>query len=142
MSISKNIHIGNLVGARYKEMAISPKRVCNFFKLNEQEIEEMFQLAHMDSGYLLKWCKLLRYDFFRIYSQHLIFYAPIQKTGSTKNTSLPQFRKSVYTKEIINFILNEINTGEKTAQQIIESYRIPKTTLYKWINKYNEEPDN
>jgi DNA invertase Pin-like site-specific DNA recombinase len=40
---------------------------------------------------------------------------------------------------VVDFILELINTGEKTSVQITEEYRIPKTTLYKWLNKYNIE---
>ncbi|MFS8276392.1 helix-turn-helix domain-containing protein [Chryseobacterium sp. S90] len=25
-----------------------------------------------------------------------------------------------------------------TREEVISKYRIPKTTLYKWLNKYNE----
>jgi len=135
----KNIHIGNLIEVRWKELEISMTRTCKFFKLNEWEIEEMFEMNHISSDSLLKWCKLLSYDFFRIYSQHLILYAPVQKNIKAKTTAMPQFRKSIYTKEIIDFILSEISSGEKSYAQIVESYRIPKTTLYKWINKNNNE---
>ena len=51
-------------------------------------------------------------------------------------TSAPQFRKNIYTKEVIDFILEQISTEEMTKNQVIERYRIPKTTLYKWISKY------
>jgi hypothetical protein len=40
---------------------------------------------------------------------------------------------------MIDFILDEINTGEKTPQQVMEDYKIPKTTLYKWIIKYSKK---
>lgn len=55
---------------------------------------------------------------------------------------MPQFRKNIYTKEIIYFILEIIQTGEKTKKQVIEDYNIPKTTLYKWIEKYTEKSQN
>ena len=76
-----------------------------------------------------------------MYSQHLILYAPIKKDDSEKvinnyKSSLPQFRKNVYTKEVIDYILNKIDTGEMKKSEIIERYNIPKTTLYKWISKY------
>lgn len=108
----------------------------------ENEIEEMLGLKSLDSETLLKWCKLLEYDFFRMYSHHLILYSPdssscgVKKNAATKS-SLPNFRKNIYTKEIIDFILEMIESGEKTKRQVIEQYRIPKTTLHKWINKYN-----
>ena len=53
-----------------------------------------------------------------------------------KKSALPQFRKNIYTKEIIDFILERIENGEMTKNQVIEQYGIPKTTLYKWIDKY------
>ncbi|KMQ63507.1 transposase [Chryseobacterium sp. BLS98] len=135
----KSIHIGKLIKIRWKELTISMERTCNFFKLNENEIEKMFELENLNTDYLLKWCKLLQYDFFRLYSQHLILYSPEQRNIKSKNTSLPQFRKNIYTKEMIDFILDEINTGEKTPQQVMEDYKIPKTTLYKWIIKYSKK---
>ncbi|HAO09044.1 MAG TPA: transposase, partial [Chryseobacterium sp.] len=30
------------------------------------------------------------------------------------------------------------NSGELSRSQVIEKYGIPKTTLYKWINKYEK----
>ncbi|WP_317169729.1 MULTISPECIES: helix-turn-helix domain-containing protein [Chryseobacterium] len=109
----------------------------------ENEIEEMLTSESIDAITILKWCKLLEYDFFRIYSQHLILYSPptsalnlIKKT--TQRSSLPSFRKNIYTKEIIDFILDQINSGELSRSQVIEKYGIPKTTLYKWINKYEK----
>lgn len=45
------------------------------------------------------------------------------------------FRKNIYTREVIDFILEMVEKREKTKKQIIEEYNIPKTTLYKWIEK-------
>ena len=53
-----------------------------------------------------------------------------------EKTSLPRFRKNIYTKEIIDFVLEQINTKEMTKTEVMERYGIPKTTLYKWISKY------
>ena len=55
---------------------------------------------------------------------------------NNKKITLPQFRKNIYTKEIIEFILGKIESGEMTKNQVMERYSIPKTTLYKWISKY------
>ncbi|GEN72696.1 hypothetical protein CLA01_27680 [Chryseobacterium lathyri] len=140
----KHIHIGTLINKAVTESGIEISRICNFFKCTEKEIEEMYQQKSMDTELLLKWSKLLEYDFFRLFCQHLILYAPpsaIQKTEhslNNKKPTLPQFRKNIYTKELIDFILELINTGVKTKLQIMEDYRIPKTTLYKWINKYKK----
>lgn len=133
----KEINIGKLIEKRWKEMDISITRTCQFFKLDEETISKMFLLETIDTGALIKWSKLLKYDFFRIYTQHLLLYSPNTSTGDKKTvSSLPQFRKNIYTQEIILFILQLIQGGEKTKQQVIDEYGIPKTTLYKWIAKY------
>lgn len=133
---SKNIHIGSFIEQRVKESGIEISRICKYFNLNEAEVEEIYASKSIDSDLLLKWCKLVEYDFFRLYSQHLILYSPFLKKTKSE-TKLPQFRKNIYTREIIDYILNLIRTGEKSRRQIIDEYRIPKTTLYKWITKYN-----
>lgn len=137
----KNIHIGQLIEKRVLENKIELSRICSFLNCSEKEIDQMYASRGIDSAMLLRWSKLLRYDFFRIYSQHIMLFSSNHKYEKdvSKETSLPQFRKNIYTKEIIDFILNSLKTGEKTKQQIIDDYKIPKTTLYKWINKYNQE---
>lgn len=100
----------------------------------------MYDSQSLEAQLILKWSKLLEYDFFRYYSQHLILYSPKSvenKIIKPEKSELPIFRKSIYTKEVIDFILELIQTGEKTKAQIMKDYRIPKTTLYKWIQKYN-----
>ena len=137
----KDIHIGNFISQRVIECKIDTIRICNFLKCTEEKIAEMYNSESLDANLLLKWSKLLEYDFFRIYSQHLILYAPPSANGDgleEKKSSLPQFRKNIYTKEVIDFILSQINTGVMTKNQVIEEYRIPKTTLYKWISKYGK----
>lgn len=136
----KDIHIGYFINQRVTENGIEISRICNFLKCTEKEISKMYQSKSLDTELLLRWSKLLEYDFFRIYSQHLILYAPISADEKANqqnvNTSLPQFRKNIYTKEIIDFILEQIEKKEMTKNQIMERYRIPKTTLYKWISKH------
>lgn len=136
----KNIHIGTLINQAVTESRIAMSRICNFMKCNEEEINQMYLQENLPTDILLKWSKLLKYDFFRLYSQHLIFYAPPsseEKTNTKPKTILPQFRKNIYTKEIIDFILEQVSSGEMTKTQVMEKYKIPKTTLYKWISKYN-----
>ena len=139
----KNIEIGFLIASRVEEYKIEMSRICNFFKLSQKDIEEMYGCKSLDTEVLLKWSKLLEYDFFRIYSHHLILYAPQgnmqYRNVSTKNSRLPQFRKNIYTKEIINFILELIEKGDKTRQQVINEYKIPKSTLFKWIDKNQKD---
>ena len=136
----KEIHIGKLIKLRVGECHIETERICKFFGCTEKEILDTYESNDLSTGDLLKWSKLLGYDFFRMYSQHLIFFSP--PLGSNYNvpvkekSDLPQFRKNIYTKEIIYFILEQINKGHKTKEQVINEYKIPKTTLYKWISKY------
>jgi hypothetical protein len=140
MKSFKEINIGNLIKLRVEECKIETDRICKFFNCTEKEILEMYQTDDLGAGDLLKWSKLLGYDFFRIYSQHLIFYSPPSNFNFNihvkDKSALPHFRKNIYTKEIIYFILEKINNGDKTKEQVIKEYRIPKTTLYKWISKY------
>ena len=136
----KSIHIGILINQAVTESGIEISRICNFLKCSKEEIEKMFTKENLSTDILLKWSNLLDYDFFRVYTQHLILYAPLsavdEKTKVKKKSSLPQFRKNIYTKEIINFVLEQINTKEMTKTEVMERYGIPKTTLYKWISKY------
>jgi len=138
----KKIHIGKLIEKRWKELQISKERTCNFFKCSEDDIQKMFTSENLDTFVLLKWSKILEYDFFRLYSHHLILYAPpasLQLNTGTgnKETSLPRFRKNVYTKQIISHLLHLIKTKEKTIPEIIKEYNIPKTTIYRWQKKYS-----
>ena len=136
----KNIHIGTLINQAVTESGIAMSRICNFMKCEEEEVKQIYLQENLSTDILLKWSKLLEYDFFRIYSQHLILYAPVSadnENTKTQKTNLPQFRKNIYTKEIIDFILEQVSSGEMTKTQVMEKYNIPKTTLYKWISKYN-----
>lgn len=135
----KDIHIGELIKLQVEGNKIDTSRICNFMNCTEKEISEMYSQKNLCTDVLLKWSKLMKYDFFRLYSQHLILYAPPNAFDSNiKKTKLPQFRKKIYTREIIDFILELIETEEKTKYQIIDEYGIPKTTLYRWIEKYKQ----
>lgn len=142
----KEIHIGKLIRSRVSELGLEMSRICNFLDCTEKEIERVFKQKSLDSDILLRWSKLLEYDFFRIYTQHLILYAPPASTKYNNpeglKSDLPHFRKNIYTKEVIDFILELIFSEEKTRAQVIEEYRIPKTTLYKWMKKYKNEKDS
>ncbi len=133
----KDIHIGNLILAKVEEHQISIERISRFLNRTEEEVEMMFHAESMDTDILLKWCKLLKFDFFRFYTGHLILYAPqarMDNVFSQKNDTLV-FRKSIYTQEVKDFILDKIKTGKMTANDAVKRYRIPKTTLYKWMKK-------
>jgi hypothetical protein len=47
-----------------------------------------------------------------------------------------QIRKNVYTKELIEFLVNKVRNNEMNSSQVITQYGIPKTTFYKWLQKY------
>ncbi|WPO89284.1 transposase [Chryseobacterium sp. HR92] len=135
----KNINIGSIIHKRTLECEIEITRLCKFFSCTEKEITTMYQSKSLDSEIILKWSRILEYDFFRIYSQNLILYAPATTDIKNKKTKIiskmPHFRKNIYTQELVNFMLEMIENGEKTRAQIITDYNIPKTTLYKWIEK-------
>ena len=137
----KHIHIGQMIEKIVAESGIEISRICNFLKCTEEEITKTYNEENLPTYVLLKWSKILEYDFFRIYSQHLILYAPPSANENkskkeNQKSTVPQFRKNIYTNEIIDFILEQVNTGKMTKNEVINRYRIPKTTLYKWISKY------
>ncbi|SHH00068.1 transposase [Chryseobacterium oranimense] len=133
----KSIHIGKLIHERVNELQMPVDRIEKFLKCSEEEIENMYLQSSIDTFLLLRWSKLLEYNFFRIYSAHLILYAPPANPGtpSKQKGNLPVFRKNIYTEEVKNFILEKISSKEMTVNEVILKYRIPKTTLHKWIKK-------
>ncbi|MCS3533088.1 transposase [Chryseobacterium sp. JUb7] len=135
----KEIHIGELIKEKVAEQEISIERICNFLDKEESVVEKLYTNKSTDTELLLKWCKLLEYDFFRIYSSHLILYAPPSAVNKNHNKSqkIPYFRKNIYTQEIKNFILRKILSGEMTQSDIIREYSIPKSTLNRWLHKNN-----
>ncbi len=138
LSDFKTIHIGKYIERRVVEMEIEQERICRYFQCNFTDLAAMYEKSSMDTEVLLRWSKLLEYNFFRIYIQHLILFSPFKSVIPKVKTpsSLPQFKKNIYTREIIDFIIELITSGEKTKSQIIDEYNIPKTTLYKWLAKY------
>lgn len=140
----KHIHIGKLIEQRMQEYEITLKRAASFLKVSEEDIEQMYEKQSLESDTLLRWSKLLKYDFFRIYTQHLILYAP-QEMGSPKrknnlSTKLPVFKKNIYTQEVISYLMGLIERGEKTYKQVQDEYNIPSTTIMRWYDKYGTPP--
>lgn len=102
----KNIHIGQLIKDRVQECEIPISRICNFLKCEEDEIVSMYENPSIDTILLLRWSKLLEYDFFRLYSQHIILFAPkgnniYNQLTENKKNQFPRFRKNIYTREMI-----------------------------------------
>ncbi|RKS97932.1 transposase [Chryseobacterium defluvii] len=138
----KNIQIGLWIKSIVEEKKIKISEISEYFNIPEIDIIKMYDADDIDTDILLKWSVLLHYDFFRLYSQHLILYAPTNLNYTHKaEKSKPVIygsAKNIYTKEIIDFILELIETNEKTTSQVMTEYKIPKTTLYKWIKKYRK----
>lgn len=133
----KNIHIGGLIKSKMEEKLISIERASAFLDKTEDDIEKMYGAKSIDTDILLKFCKLLKFDFFRFYTGHLILYAPesrIDNKAAHKESEIV-FRKSIYTQEVKDFILEKIETGAMTPNEVVEKYKVPKTTLYKWMKK-------
>jgi hypothetical protein len=134
----KEIHIGQFIKDRVDELEIGIDRVCSFLKKDEAAIEEIYKSESVSTDILLRFSKLLEYDFFRLYSSHLILYSPpaaVDKDKKEKSGKIPYFRKNIYTQEIKDFIIEKIQSGEMTHNEIISEYSIPKSTLHRWLQK-------
>ncbi|MEN5308952.1 transposase [Chryseobacterium cucumeris] len=137
----KKIHIGNCIQQQIQSLDIEMERIVRFLNISESEVTSILSSENIDTHLLLRFSKLLEYDFFRLYSQHLILYSPqrnINYNVKKNKTSLPVYRKNIYTREVIDFIINLIISEKKTKTQIIQDYNIPKSTLNKWIFKYTK----
>lgn len=125
-----------MIKQKIAENGTEISRICSFLNISEADLKHIYGAVSIDSDLLLRISKLTGYDFFRIYSQHLILYSPSKRLQTPEDkTGVPIFRKGIYSKEVIDFILELITSGRKTKFQIINEYHIPKTTLYKWIKK-------
>lgn len=134
----KEIHIGKFIKERVDNQEITIERICNFLKKDEKFVENVYLSKSIDTDLLLRWSKLLEYDFFRLYSSHLILYSPpsaVNKNNNQKSDKIPYFRKNIYTQEIKEFIIKRIQTGEMTQSEVIREYSIPKSTLHRWLQK-------
>ena len=102
----------------------------------------MYTSKSVDSEALLRWSKLLEYDFFRIYTQHLILYSPQDpekaKRKKADTTALPVFKKNIYTQEVILYLVGLVADGHKTCREIQAEYNIPSTTIMRWYDKYKK----
>ncbi|RNA63300.1 transposase [Chryseobacterium nematophagum] len=134
----KEIHIGQFIKERVQEMGITMDRICNFFGKDSQFIESNYNSKSIEVETLLRWSKLLEYDFFRIYSSHLILYSPpaaVHKNNNEKYQKIPFFRKNIYTQEIKDFIIKRILNQEMSVHDIVNEYSIPKSTIHRWLQK-------
>jgi len=139
----KNISIGSLIEERIKELDIDMERLHKFVGIDNEQLQRIISDNNVDADTLLRFCKILEYDFFRLYSQHLLLFSPVSKKTAQRNNEksqvLPTVRKQLYTKEVILFILKKYESKSMSVQQIITDYNIPKSTLYRWITKYSKD---
>lgn len=133
----KEIHIGQFIKERVDDNEIAMERICKFLGSDEESVKRMYASKSIDADLLLRWSKLLEYDFFRLYSSHLILYAPPSAAhkAQQKSDKIPYFRKNIYTQEIKDFIMKRILSGEMTQSDVIKEYSIPKSTLHRWLQK-------
>jgi transcriptional regulator with XRE-family HTH domain len=136
----KEIHIGQFIKERVDEKEITIERICNFLNQDEETIENTYNSKSVDTEVLLRWSKLLEYDFFRLYSSHLILYAPPSAVNKNaqKSEKIPYFRKNIYTQEIKEFIIKRIQSGEMSQNDVVREYSIPKSTLHRWLQKTDD----
>jgi hypothetical protein len=142
-NLVRDIHIGNLINYVLSEKKVSLNEIRSKMGFSTRIINQMLNSPSIDTLLLLKWSKVLRYDFFRLYSSHLMLHHGISNTLSKKEDNLEiegiQIRKNVYTKELIQFLVNKVRSNEMNTRQVINQYGIPKTTFYKWLQKYPKE---
>ncbi|WP_333597481.1 helix-turn-helix domain-containing protein [Chryseobacterium flavum] len=133
----KEIHIGNFIKEKVDESEITIERICKFLGKDEESVQRMYDSKSIDVEILLRWSKLLEYDFFRLYSSHLILYAPpaAVNKSSQRSEKIPYFRKNIYTQEIKEFIMKRVLSGEMTQSEVVKEYSIPKSTLHRWLQK-------
>ena len=135
----KKIHIGKHIQHVVLKSGISLGKICQYMQSTPNEIEEMYAKSSIDSSVLLKWSKLLNYNFFMFYNTHLQLYKPKASTARLKETkesdSLYDFSRKYYSNEVKEFVLNKIKKEELTVADVISKYNIPRTTIYRWVKK-------
>ena len=137
----KYIPLGSWIQTRIEECGLDIHTVAESLHTSTSELQVLFQKESVQSGILLKFCKLLSYDFFRIYTQHLILYAPqeqriAKRKSKTQKQYSTSFVKNIYTQEVISYLIELSEKGKKTYKQLSEEYNIPPTTLTRWADKY------
>lgn len=142
-SIVRNIHIGEVIQKVLLEKGYTIESIRLKFGITLRSTMSMLNSESLDTLALLKWSKILKYDFFRLYSSHLMLHHGISNTLTNKSGNVKidgiQIRKNVYTKELIQFVVNKVRNKEMATKQVISQYGIPKTTFYKWLQKYPKE---
>lgn len=140
----KDIHIGSHIRFVSGFRGLTLSRASSYFGCSAQSILDVYRSKTLDSGVLLGWCKLLDYNFFMFYHSHLQLYKPSASLTrlTPKTTQTPNvlegytFRKNLYSPDIIDWLMNKIDSGELSVSDVMRLYHIPKTTIYRWRKKY------
>ena len=141
----KHIHIGQCLKGIVEIKEISSSQICSFFQCDYQSILEVYEQETIDSGILLRWCKFLDYNMFMFYHSHLQLYTPsaagtkLKKSSSKGDNSRYVFRKNLYSPEVVDWILGELNSNRLSVKEVMEKYNIPRTTIYRWQKKYQQK---
>jgi len=133
----KNIHIGQIIQSKVNELGFKTDRLTKYFDCDEEVINASYNAKSIDTETLLGWSKLLKHDFFRYFVAHLGMYHAIKTNSGNKQSerTVGEFRKNVYTKEIIDFVLKQVRESDLTLAEITQKYNIPKTTIHRWVRK-------
>ncbi len=138
----KKINIGKMIEEACDAMQIKEERIEIFFSMPYAEVKKMYQQEHLCTNMLLKWSKLIKYDFFRVYSGHLINYHGISAKLKNEKSFIDsgiQIKKNLYTPEIKEFIIQKVQSEQMTVNQAIERYGVGRTTLFRWLAKSKAE---
>ncbi|MEY8758924.1 transposase [Chryseobacterium tongliaoense] len=138
----RNVHIGFLIKQQVIQSNVDLHYICHFFSSDEQEIYRMYSSRSLDTKVLLKWCRLLEYDFFKVYSESFRLYstksAVSKYTVIRRKKRITSVRQKLYTNETKDLLINLIITGQKSIVQIVKEYNISKPVIYGWLRKYTK----
>lgn len=138
------IHIGELIKKKLDESGMDKTVFANRIKKSYPTTLNIFKKKSIKTEDLLKISKVLKYDFFRVYSAEIQLTCPKAtnnvRIGSAKETAtvesgMPRFKKNLYSSEFIETLVRDINDGKMTRYEAMKKYELPKTTLYRWCRK-------
>ena len=138
------IHIGELIKKKLEESGMDKTVFANRIKKSYPTTLNIFKKKSIKTEDLLKISKVLKYDFFRVYSAEIQLTCPkatnnVRIGASAKeagtDSTLPRFKKNLYSAEFIENLVKDINDGKMTRYEAMKKYELPKTTLYRWCRK-------
>ena len=138
------IHIGELIKKKLEESGMDKTVFAHRIKKSYPTTLNIFKKRSIKTDDLLKISKVLKYDFFRVYSAEIQLTCPkatnnvrqsAMSKGEATDTTLPRFKKNLYSNEFIDNLVKEINEGKLSRYEAMKKYELPKTTLYRWCRK-------